>query len=414
MSAAKILPTSTRRKTIRVRWVRPKLYRKQLEAIFCKERYGFVEASTKSGKTTGCIAWIIEEGFKLKAGQEAWWVAPVYKQARIAYRRIKRFMTRGSFIPHDGEMTITLISGGVIRFQSADDPDNLYGDDVHAVVIDEASRCKEEAFTAIRSTLTKTRGPIRAIGNVKGRKNWFYKMCRRAEGGATNMHFRRLTAYDAVDGGVLAAGEIEDAKALLPPDVFDELYLAIASDDQGNPFGLNAIRAAIVDNYSDDPIAVWGWDLAKSSDWTVGIALDHRGRVVRFERWQKVPWPDTVARISLMSGSHAALIDATGVGDPIVDELQKHGDNFVGFKFTSASKQQLMEALTLAIQSKELTFPKGVLSDELETFEYVYKRTGVRYSAPVGFHDDAVCALALAHRALKTIAAIGEPSIRSL
>jgi hypothetical protein len=33
---------------------------------------------------------------------------------------------------------------------------------------------------------------------------------------------------------------------------------------------------------------------------------------------------------------------------------------------------------------------------ELETFEYEYTRTGVRYSAPEGLHDDCVCALALA------------------
>ena len=33
---------------------------------------------------------------------------------------------------------------------------------------------------------------------------------------------------------------------------------------------------------------------------------------------------------------------------------------------------------------------------ELETFEYEYTRTGVRYTAPTGLHDDGVCALALA------------------
>ena len=33
---------------------------------------------------------------------------------------------------------------------------------------------------------------------------------------------------------------------------------------------------------------------------------------------------------------------------------------------------------------------------ELEQFEYEYTRTGVRYSAPDGQHDDTVCALALA------------------
>jgi hypothetical protein len=30
---------------------------------------------------------------------------------------------------------------------------------------------KEDAWTAIQSTLTATRGPVRIIGNVKGKKN---------------------------------------------------------------------------------------------------------------------------------------------------------------------------------------------------------------------------------------------------
>ena len=38
-------------------------------------------------------------------------------------------------------------------------------------MIDEASRMKEDAWTAIQSTLTATRGPVRIIGNVKGEKN---------------------------------------------------------------------------------------------------------------------------------------------------------------------------------------------------------------------------------------------------
>ena len=43
-----------------------------------------------------------------------------------------------------------------------------------------------------------------------------------------------------------------------------------------------------------------------------------------------------------------------------------------------------------------MLFRSGVIVKELEAFEYEYTRTGVRYSAPEGLHDDAVCALALA------------------
>jgi hypothetical protein len=91
------------------------------------------------------------------------------------------------------------------------------------------------------------------------------------------------------------------------------------------------------------------------------------------------------------------LVDSTGVGDAVLESLQKDGrSNFEGFKFTSQSKQQLMEGLAVAIQKQTIRFPEGVIANELESFEYEYTRTGVKYSAPSGMHDDAVCALALA------------------
>jgi hypothetical protein len=55
-----------------------------------------------------------------------------------------------------------------------------------------------------------------------------------------------------------------------------------------------------------------------------------------------------------------------------------------------------MVGLASAIQKGEVEFPPGVIVDELECFEYEYTRTGVRYSAPEGYHDDCVIALALA------------------
>jgi len=41
-------------------------------------------------------------------------------------------------------------------------------------------------------------------------------------------------------------------------------------------------------------------------------------------------------------------------------------------------------------------YPQGVIVSELDVFAYEYTRTGVRYSAPDGMHDDCVMALALA------------------
>lgn len=380
-----------------IEYVRPFLYPKQSDFLFAPERYSITEASTKSGKTVGCLVWLFEKAALEGApGRNYWWVSPTLPVARIAFRRMKRAIPPELYETNETETTLALPNGATIWFKGADRPDSLYAEDVWAAVIDEASRCKEDAWYAVRTTITHTRGPVRVIGNVKGRKNWAYKLARKAESGEKDMAYFKLTAYDAVEAGILDEEEIEDAKRTLPDAVFRELYLAEPSDDGGNPFGIKQIRDCIAPLSRGVPVA-WGWDLAKSQDWTVGIAVDKDGATCRFERWQG-PWEKTISDIRHMTAGKPALVDSTGVGDPVLEALQKNGGhNFEGFKFTSPSKQQLMEGLAVAIQKKEVRYPDGHIVNELEAFEYVYTRTGVRYSAPEGLHDDAVVALALAN-----------------
>lgn len=403
------LPVPQRRRTVELAdltgiYALP-LYDRQREAIFAKERYAIIEASTKAGKTHGCIKWIYEQARVGIPGQNYWWVAPIVAQAKIAFRRMRRALKVGTYAYNKSELWIELEGAGTIWFKSADNPDSLYGDDVVAAVLDEASRCKEDSFNALRSTLTATQGHLRLIGNVKGRKNFFYKMARKAQAGEPNMHYARITAYDAVDAGVLPLAEIEDAKAVLPENVFRELYLAEPSDDGGNPFGLKHIEACTKENLSSLPAVAFGIDLAKSHDWTVVIGLDEFGAVSFFERWQG-PWEPTIQRILSIVARYPdseVLVDSTGVGDPILEALQKAiRGRFEGFKFTAATKQSLMEGLAVGIQNGACRFPLGIIKDELDEFEYQYTRTGVRYSAPDGAHDDCVCALALAWRRFET------------
>ena len=76
---------------------RPTLYPKQENAIFCDERYSVIEGSTKCGKTVACLAWILEQALMGKPGQTYWWIAPVYPQAKIAFRRLKRGLQQEVF-----------------------------------------------------------------------------------------------------------------------------------------------------------------------------------------------------------------------------------------------------------------------------------------------------------------------------
>jgi len=412
------MPTRTRTSSAsprRIEFVRPQLYPRQFDAIYSSARYSVIEASTKSGKTVGCMVWLAEQAWLGQRGYEFWWIAPIFEQARIVFRRLVRGLTRDTFVANQAESSITLANGAVLRFKGADNPDSLYGEDVHAAVIDEATRVKEDAWFAVRSTLTATRGKVRIIGNVKGRRNWAYRLARRAESGEPDMHYARITAYDAIQAGVLAQQEIDDARAQLPAAVFRELYEAEPSDDEGNPFGIAAIRDCLEPVHTTCKPACWGWDLARANDWTWGIALCDHGAVCRSERWNQSQYPTldsgkdetgshpeywevTLRRIRDLVGRTPAAVDSTGPGGPIDQALNTEHRTVEGFVFTAKNKQLLMEGLAVAIQQHHVSFPEGPLQLELEAFEYQYTATGVRYGAPEGMHDDGVCALALAWR----------------
>lgn len=344
--------------------------------------------------TAGALLWL--SSLALEVVGSYLWVAPVYPQAKMqGFERLKRLLGRDiANNPNATDLVVGLVNGSKVYFKGGDNPDSIYGADYYGAVIDEASRCKEGVWAAVRSTLTATGGPVRVIGNVRGRKNWAYRMARRAEAGEPNMAYHRLTVHDAVEGGVIPPEEIEEARRQLPPEVFRELYLAEASDDGCNPFGLDAIERQLAPLSDAEPV-VWGVDLAKSVDWTVAIALNQNGQVCRFERWQS-PWEDTERRLIRLIGDTRAVVDETGVGGPVVERLQRRCGRVEGFKFTQQSKQQLMGELAAAIRNGEVWYPEGPIRVELESFEYDYTPHGVRYSAPAGEHDDCVCALALA------------------
>ena len=120
----------------------------------CSTRVEFhlSKRSSKSGKTASGIIWLLEKALHGKPGQNFWWVAPVVIQSMIAFNRMRRAINpRESYFARLTDRTITLREQETtIAFRSGDHPDTLYGEDVYACIIDEASRFKEESWHAIR------------------------------------------------------------------------------------------------------------------------------------------------------------------------------------------------------------------------------------------------------------------------
>lgn len=379
---------------------RPVLTSYQKKILYSPARFTVTKGATKIGKTFPHLFWLFEKAHEgKKIGANYWWIAPVYAQAKIAFNRMRRVAVQLGYRINESELYIETSIDSRIWFKSADKPDSLYGEDVFAAVFDEFTRAKQEAWTALRSTLTHTKGPCKFIGNAKGRKNWGHKLWLKAKAGEPGYEAFKVTAYDAVAEGILDQEEIEQAQRDLPELAFKELYLAEDLDDQANPFGMKFIEKQVRNISIGTPVC-YGVDLAKSVDWTVVTGLDEDGQVCFFERWQS-DWAQTRRRVISIVGYSPAYVDSTGVGDPIAEDIQKECGAVERYHFTSSSKQQIMEGLASGLQNGLISVLDGVMKDELESFEFVYSKSGVKYSAPEGMHDDTVCSLALAWHKFK-------------
>ena len=377
------------------------LHAGQLAVLRESSRFNVLECGRRFGKTHLGIQLAIDRAID---GGEVGWFAPTYRYLADPWRAVERALAPAIVKADRVEKRLDLVSGGSIDFWSLDSVDAGRGRRYDRVIIDEAGIVRDLGPAwqeTIRATLADRRGDAWFLGTPKGR-NFFHRCFERGQIGDGGWKSWRLPT---TSNPTIPDEEIEAAKAELPARVFEQEFLGIPSDDGGNPFGLDAIDRCISD-LSTDPIAAIGIDLAKSVDWTVVCGVDADGKVCLLERWQG-PWSETIGRIERLIDETPALIDSTGVGDPIVEDLQRKKPRVEGFKFSQTSKQQLMEGLASAFQVGRVSIPDGWLRTECETFEYTYTRTGVRYEAPSGMHDDGVCALALAIRCLDTKARTG-------
>jgi hypothetical protein len=332
------------------------------------------------------------------AGKPVGWFAPSYKLALEAWRELVDRLSPITSRMSEQDKRIELVTGGVIEVWTLDTPDPARGRKYALVVIDEAGITRDllEVWqSAIRPTLVDLAGRALIMGTPKGRRHGFVVLFNRGLGEDKDwMSFRAST----LENPYIPASEVEAARKELPPEIFAQEFEGIPTDDGANPFGLEAIKEA-VGEVGNGEVVVYGVDLARSLDFTVVVGMDAYRRVVTLDRWQ-APWAVTKTKVQKIVGATPVVADATGVGDAIVSDLQMMGVNVSGHIFTQSSKLRLMQRLVAAFQGKELVLPNTEqdrwLVAELETFEFEYTATGVRYCAPSGFHDDGVMALGLA------------------
>jgi len=296
------------------------------------------------------------------------------------------------------------ILGHKLDIRSADRPELIEGFAYKFIMLNEAGIILRNEYLWHNAILPMTLdfNPDIYVGGTPKGKGLFYELYIKAQETPGWKEFR----FSSFDNPYLDKKELQNLVDEIPTSIQSQEIHAEFMEDSSTVFrNVENSKGAQAETPQPGKIYYAGLDLARLKDFTVLIILDQAGRQVFMDRFNIIDWAVQKVRIAESAKKYKArlLVDSTGVGDPIFEDLRRMGLNIEGYKFSNESKKQLVQALMMSFElGKIRIFDDPVLMNEINVFEYDITSSGlISYSAPERYHDDCVMALALANWSLQ-------------
>jgi len=386
-------------------------HERQKEILACKNNEIVVVAGRGFGKSM-ISAYVIVDYFlqallDIKKGKrqgcKIWIVAGTYELSRKVFEYVVRFLLAydkksfGHCISERPQPNIKFSNDVWIQCKSTTEPFGLLGERVDLEVVDEAPLVPDKIYHQyITPSVSSQGGKIIYIGTPRG-KNWFKdKYYYLKEKGAA-FH------YQSSDGVHYTEEMLNELEKTVPKLLFRQEYLAEFVDEAGVVFRrLEDIIANTEEDAIQGHFYTMGLDIAESDDYTVMTIIDNLDKkVVHIDRFKGRDYLLQKQQIKAKTQRYnnaRVVMDTTGVGRPVYEDLRQDGVFVEDFTFSGKSKEELIGKLIVYIEEKYIRIPNNpVLLDELRAFEYQYRnpKTGlplknIKYGAPQGYHDDCL------------------------
>ena len=385
----------------------------EAQKLILKDRHQFITivAGRRFGKTKAMAFSAIHHAITHPRSIQ-FILAPSYNQANIMFWEITTLLSKSILVNLIERVYKTPFSkiifknGSEIHARSTTKPEYLKGHKAHRVILDEAAYIPDEVISqVVEPVLADFNGSWIKIGTPFGKNHFYdsYLKGQSEEFDDYNSYRFPSTVNPHISHDFINKKKKEYGENSI---VFRTEYLAEFVEDQNAVFTWSDIQKNItaieqLDKGEAGRSYAIGCDLAKYQDYTVIVVLDVTEKpfkLVHFQRFNRRPYAETILRIKDLYKKFnfpRVLIDSSGVGDPVLEDLQDIGAE--GYVFTSKSKVQLIQRLQAAIENNEVRYPYiENLIKELQFFEYQLTRQGIKMEARQGMHDDCVIALALA------------------
>jgi len=212
------------------------LSEKQQAIANCDLRFRVVVAGRRAGKTF--LAMREACRFASKANSTVWMLANSRQQIKsLCWRKLKKKLKQLNWLvsTNESELTIELINGSCICLKSAEQGDNLRGEALDAIIIDEF--CDLDIDTVwsqiIRPSLSDRRGHALFLGTPKASN----QLAKDLFDNHLRLNNWASFTYTTAEGGFVDAEEIAQARLDLAPKVFKQEYEASWESFAGLIFG---------------------------------------------------------------------------------------------------------------------------------------------------------------------------------
>jgi phage terminase large subunit-like protein len=347
-------------------------------------------------------------------------ITPSLRQSMIMFDKILAFINANIYLRSSvTRKTRTIIqlstSSQIIALPCSEHL--LRGYTAHLAICDEASFIPENIITEILyPMLSTTKGTAIFLSTPWDKNHFFYKAFLNP---AYSTH-----KIPSAENPLIPQAFLAEMQQNMTTEAYKREYLAEFTEAASSYFPQELIRQCIehaqrlnLEPYTtlEQPIQKGeyyaGLDLGKLQDHSALAIIQREAETLKLvythEFPLETPYTEVIAtttRANTQFKLQKLLADQTGIGEPILEELQTEGIAAEGAKLTQDTKTEILTHLKLTMQQNRLAIPYDKrLCQQINDQQYAYTRNGkLTFNPAQNTHDDQLWALALAVYAAKT------------
>ncbi|MEA1980845.1 MAG: terminase family protein, partial [candidate division Zixibacteria bacterium] len=305
-------------------------------------------------------------------------------QANIIFNQVIRFINSSDLLsllvkshlktpyPH-----IQFSNGAIIEARSTQNRgEYLLGNDYDLFIFDEVAFETNPEYVVeeiILMRLADREGKLDLVSTPNG-KNWFYKRANELKFGKRKGY---LQSGDSRENKYISKDFLSERLKYFSDKRIQQNIMGQFADTGGEILKGNYIDIAL-DGYQhlnrnssnkspfQIPYYMTGWDLARKKTATVGVTvkiINNCAYVVALERFKMFDWAVIIEKIKARQKKFPGrlIIDATGLGDVVVEQLKEYNPEAV--IFTPSTKAELLTNLELLHAQNRVFYKRWELAD---------------------------------------------------